>query len=429
MNKLTKVIKKIYYLEKKIQGIEEISKVKMDSREIGEGDLFFAINNGKNYIEDALKKGVSLVISNDKNWGNNSKVLIVKDPIKSMQQIAKEYRKTLDTKIVGIVGSNGKTTTKDILYSIVSSKYNSKKTNGNYNNHIGLPFSILQLEEKDEFGILEMGMSNFGEIELLCQIASLNYAVITNIGESHLEFMLNKRNVFLEKSIVKNYVKDENLFFYGDDPYLKELKGGSIGFEKTNTHIISNYKLLEKGISFVLDEIKYEIKIYGEHNCIDASLAIEVAKKIGMKEKEIKEGLENINLTPMRFQKVIKNGVVFINDSYNSSPISVKFSIDTFFKLKSNKEKVVVLADMEELGEKEIEFHKEILKYTLEKNFFKIILYGEKMTKASEELRIQEKVLLYDSKHLIRKLIYKELNDKLILIKGSNSSRLWEILE
>lgn len=429
MDKLTKVIKKIYYLDKKIQDVGKINKVKMDSREIGEGDLFFAINNGKNYIESVLKKGVSLVISNDKKWENNSKVLIVKDPVKSMQKIAKEYRKSLNIKIVGIVGSNGKTTTKDILYSIVSSKYDSKKTKGNYNNHIGLPFSILQLEEKDEFGILEMGMSNFGEIDLLCQIAGLDYAVITNIGESHLEFMLNKRNVFLEKSIVKNYVKDEHLFFYGDDPYLKELKGESIGFVETNKHRISNYKLLEEGISFILDKIKYEIQIYGEHNCIDASLAIEVAKKIGMEEEEIKKGLENINLTPMRFQKVIKNGVVFINDSYNSSPISVKFSIDTFFKLKTDKEKVIVLADMEELGEKEIEYHKEILKYALEKNFFKIILYGKKITKASKELKIQEKVLLYDSKSLIREVIYKDLKDKLILIKGSNSSRLWEILE
>ena len=153
MKKLLKIINNV--LKTNLKNID-ILKVEMDSRKIEKGDLFFAINNGNKYVNEVLEKGASIVICDDKQWENIENVIVVKDTVKAMQDIAREYRKVLDIKIVGIVGSNGKTTTKDIVYSILNTKYKVKKTLGNYNNHIGLPLTILQLKEDDEFGVLEM---------------------------------------------------------------------------------------------------------------------------------------------------------------------------------------------------------------------------------------------------------------------------------
>lgn len=426
MIKLLEVIRNLYDIK---NNIKYIRKVQMDSRKVKKGDLFFAINDGKKYIEEVLVKGASLIISNDEKWKENSRVLIVEDVVKSMQIIAQEYRKSLEVKIIGIIGSNGKTTTKDILYSIICSNYKAKKTEGNYNNHIGVPFSLLQLEEADKYGIIEMGMSNFGEIKTLCEISNLDYSIITNIGDSHLEFMINRENVFLEKSIVKNYVKDSHLLFFGDDFYLKTLKGSSVGFSEKNNHIISDYNLEERGISFKLDGENYGVNIYGKHNCINTSLAIQMSKIIGLSKVEIKEGLKNIKITSMRFERVVKNGITFINDSYNASPISMKYSLDTFSNLKTEKDKIIVLADMGELGEKEIEYHIDIIKYALDKKYFKIFLYGKNMEKALKKIKSKNDIISCKNKLEIKNIIYKQFKDKLILIKGSNFNQLWKIIE
>jgi len=426
MVKLLEVIRKLYKINKEITYIR---KVQMDSRKVQKGDIFFAINNGKNYIDEVLKKGVSLVISEDKKWEKNSKVLVVEDVVKSLQYIAKEYRKELPVKLIGIVGSNGKTTTKDILYSVLSEKYNTKKTEGNYNNHIGVPFTILQIDEKDNYGIIEIGMSNFGEIKKLCEIANLDYSIITNIGDSHLEFMKNRKNVFLEKSKVKDYVEKSNFLFFGDDHYLRSLKGRRVGFNSCNEFQISDYKLEENGILFKLNNEEYKVNIYGEHNCINTALSVGMAKIIGLTMQEIKKGLEKVEITPMRFQKILKDNITFINDSYNASPISMKYSLNTFEKLKTSKEKVVILADMGELGEREIDFHVEVIKYAVNKNFFKVILYGNRMEKALEKITDKEKIIFFRKKSDIKELINKEFRNKLILIKGSNFNQLWKIIE
>ncbi|MDP0488785.1 MAG: UDP-N-acetylmuramoyl-tripeptide--D-alanyl-D-alanine ligase [Fusobacterium sp. JB021] len=426
MIKLLEVIRNLYKINNEIT---HIRKVQMDSRKVQKGDIFFAINNGKNYIGEVLKKGVSLVISEDKKWENNSKVLVVENVIKSLQNIAKEYRKELPVKLIGIVGSNGKTTTKDILYSILSIKYNTKKTEGNYNNHIGVPFTILQINEKDNFGIIEMGMSNFGEIKKLCEIANLDYSIITNIGDSHLAFMKNRKNVFLEKSKVKDYVEESNLLFFGDDPYLKSLKGRKVGFNSYNEFRISDYNLEENGIFFKLNNEEYKSNIYGKHNCINTALSIGMSKIIGLTTQEIKKGLGKIEITPMRFQKILKDEITFINDSYNASPISMKYSLNTFEKFKTTKEKVVILADMGELGAREIDFHVEVIKYAINKDFLKVILYGDRMEKALQRIDDKKKIIFFRKKTDIKELISKEFKNKLILIKGSNFNQLWEIIE
>lgn len=426
MKKMIEIINKMLPIKTKLT---KIGNVCMDSRKVEKDDIFFALNNGRNYISQVLEKGASLVICDDKKWEDNEKVVVVEDTLKTMQELAKEYRKSLLVKIIGVVGSNGKTTTKDIIYSVLSSKYKCIKTEGNYNNHIGVPYTLLQLREADKYAVVEMGMSSRGEIKFLCEMALPDYGIMTNIGDSHLEFLLNRDNVFIEKSEIKNYVDSDKLIVFGDDIYLKKLDAIKVGFEENNKFIIKNYTENFEGVNFEIENEKYSFGMNGKHNCINASIGVAVGKKIGLTHEEIEKGLKNCKVTPMRFQKIEKNGIRYINDSYNASPVSMKYSLETLDKVYRENKKVAVLADMGELGKDELKYHVEVLKYALTLNIEKIIVFGDIMKKATEEIENKEKLIIAETKEEIKDIIKKDFSDSIILIKGSNFNHLWEIME
>ena len=426
MKKLVEIITKILPIKTKILNI---GNVQMDSRKIEKDDIFFALNSGKNYIPQVLEKGASLVICDDKKWEGHEKVAVVEDTLKAMQEIAKEYRKSLPVKIIGVVGSNGKTTTKDIVYSVLSSKYKCVKTEGNYNNHIGVPYTLLQIKENDEFAVVEMGMSSRGEIKFLCETALPDYGIITNIGDSHLEFLLNRENVFIEKSEIKNYVDKDRLIIFGDDFYLKNLNGIKVGFEKNNNFIIENYTETSDGVSFEIEKEKYNFKMNGKHNCINAAFGTVIGKIAGLSYEEIERGLENCKVTPMRFQKIEKNGIKYINDSYNASPVSMKYSLETLADAYEGISKIAVLADMGELGKDELKYHIEVLEYAVALDIEKIIAFGNIMKEAAEKIENREKLIIAETKEEIKNIIRKDFADRVVLIKGSNFNHLWEIME
>lgn len=426
MKKLVEIITKILPIKTKILNI---GNVQMDSRKIEKDDIFFALNSGKNYIQQVLEKGASLVICDDKKWEGHEKVVVVEDTLKAMQEIAKEYRKSLPVKIIGVVGSNGKTTTKDIVYSVLSSKYKCVKTEGNYNNHIGVPYTLLQIKENDEFAVVEMGMSSRGEIKFLCETALPDYGIITNIGDSHLEFLLNRENVFIEKSEIKNYVDKDRLIIFGDDFYLKNLNGIKVGFEKNNNFIIENYTETSEGVSFEIEKEKYNFKMNGKHNCINAAFGTVIGKIAGLSYEEIERGLENCKVTPMRFQKIEKNGIKYINDSYNASPVSMRYSLETLADAYKGISKIAVLADMGELGKDELKYHIEVLEYAVALDIEKIIVFGNIMKEAAEKIENREKLIIAETKEEIKNIIRKDFADRVVLIKGSNFNHLWEIME
>ena len=426
MKKLVEIITKILPIKTKILNI---GNVQMDSRKIEKDDIFFALNSGKNYIQQVLEKGASLVICDDKKWEGHEKVVVVEDTLKAMQEIAKEYRKSLPVKIIGVVGSNGKTTTKDIVYSVLSSKYKCVKTEGNYNNHIGVPYTLLQIKENDEFAVVEMGMSSRGEIKFLCETALPDYGIITNIGDSHLEFLLNRENVFIEKSEIKNYVDKDRLIIFGDDFYLKNLNGIKVGFEKNNNFIIKNYTETSDGVSFEIEKEKYNFEMNGKHNCINAAFGTVIGKIVGLSYEEIERGLENCKVTPMRFQKTEKNGIKYINDSYNASPVSMRYSLETLADAYKGISKIAVLADMGELGKDELKYHIEVLEYAVALDIEKIIVFGNIMKEAAEKIENREKLIIAETKEEIKNIIRKDFADRVVLIKGSNFNHLWEIME
>ena len=410
----------------------QIKNVVMDSRKVTEGSLFFAINNGNSYVKDVLDKGVSLVIA-DNTDAKDERIVKVSDTIATMQDLATKYRKKLDIQVIGITGSNGKTTTKDIVYSLLSAKAKTLKTEGNYNNHIGLPYTLLNVTDEEKFVVLEMGMSSLGEIKRLGEISSPDYAIITNIGDSHIEFLKTRDNVFKAKTELLEFVNKENTFVCGDDEYLAKLDVNRIGFNDVNTHKIESYEFSDKGSKFVLDGKEYKISLLGKHNISNTAIAIELVKKIGLTDDEIQSGLKEIKISNMRFQEIKIGEDIYINDAYNASPTSMKAAIDTLNEIYNDKYKIAILGDMLELGENEVDYHIDVLNYLLDKKIKLIYLYGERMKKAydifmknkSEEYRFW----YYPTKEGIVESLKNIKMEKVILLKASRGTALEDIIK
>ena len=410
----------------------QIKNVVMDSRKVIEGSLFFAINNGNSYVKDVLDKGASLVIADNTDI-KDKRVIKVTDTIATMQDLATKYRNKLDIQVVGITGSNGKTTTKDIVYSLLSVKAKTLKTQGNYNNHIGLPYTLLNVTDEEKFVVLEMGMSSLGEIRRLGEISSPNYAIITNIGDSHIEFLKTRDNVFKAKTELLEFVDKENTFVCGDDEYLGKLDVNKVGFNENNTYKIESYEFSNKGSKFILDGKEYEMPLLGKHNISNTAIAIELAKKIGLTDEEIQKGLKEIKISNMRFQEIKIGNDIYINDAYNASPMSMKAAIDTLNEIYNDKYKIAILGDMLELGENEVDYHMDVLNYLLDKKIKLIYLYGERMKKAydifmknkSEEYRFW----YYPTKEGIVESLKNIKMDKVILLKASRGIKLEEIIK
>lgn len=410
----------------------QIKNVVMDSRKVTEGSLFFAINNGNSYVKDVLDKGASLVIADNTNI-KDKRVVKVTDTIATMQDLATKYRKKLDIQVVGITGSNGKTTTKDIVYSLLSTKAKTLKTEGNYNNHIGLPYTLLNVTDEEKFVVLEMGMSSLGEIRRLGEISSPDYAIITNIGDSHIEFLKTKDNVFKAKTELLEFVDKKNTFVCGDDEYLEKLDVNKVGFNENNDYKIESYEFSNKGSKFVLDGKEYEMSLLGKHNISNTAIAIELAKKIGLTDGEIQKGLKEIKISNMRFQEIKIGEDIYINDAYNASPMSMKAAIDTLNEIYNDKYKIAILGDMLELGKNEINYHIDVLNYLLDKKIKLIYLYGERMKKAydifmknkSEEYRFW----YYPTKEGIVESLKNIKMEKVILLKASRGTALEDIIK
>ena len=503
-----------------------INKVSMNSKEIQENDLFVAIRGGNDYINEALEKRAYAVYDDinakiDERY--TDRAFYVNDSVLFLQEFAKKWREVLDIKVIGITGSNGKTTVKDITYQLLSAKYKGKKTEGNYNNHIGLPFTLLRLEKDDEFIILEMGMSGFGEIDLLGKISNPDISIITNIGESHLEFLHTKKNVFKAKTEIVPYTK-EVLIINGDDDYLKDVesnrlkivkalkeserkfggnddktekdsedkqyqqenmskgqeskselgRGQGEQFQKENKNFYFYYgdvRFDEKGTHFSLKyngndknntdinidnmnknrnengeiERNFNTNLLGEHNILNLTMGIAVAKQFDIDDKTIEETVKNINLTNMRFQIIEKENTVYINDAYNASPASMRKSLETFSKIYNDRIKIVVLGDMLELGEKELELHSELSETIEQCKLDKIYLFGERMKSLYSKLKgnfekenekgnkkenfEKKEVFHFSDKNLIKEELKKVTDKKAVLIKGSRGMKLEEIID
>ena len=426
-----------------------IEGVSIDTRTISPGNLYIPIIgetfNGHQFVESAIDNGAVAVLwgSDQPNPPQQIPVIFVKDTLEALQTLSKNYRDELSIKVVGITGSNGKTTTKDMVTAVLSTKMRVQKTEGNFNNHIGLPLTLLRLKEDTEVAVLEMGMSAFGEIEFLTLLARPDVAVITNIGESHMMDLGSREGIAKAKlEIVDGLAKDGLLIYHGDEPLLTErvkamdIHTTTFGETTKNDLYPLRIKQENEGTYFSINEQEnkeFYVPVLGKHNVNNAMAAIEVARHFGLSWDQIENGLKQIKITNMRLELIEGvNGTKLINDAYNASPLSMKAAISLVHDLKSSGKKIVVLGDMLELGDNENEYHEEVGRFIQPDKVDYVFTYGtlgEHIANGAKELFPEERVSAFlDKEKLIEALRNLLSEEDILLVKGSRGMKLEEVI-
>lgn len=429
---------------------DSIKGVEIDSRKISSGHLFVPLKgekvDGHEYVKSAIEKGASAALWQKAvpNPPVDFPIIIVEDTEVALQELARHYLKSVNPKVVGVTGSNGKTTTKDITASLIATTYKVHKTSGNYNNHLGLPLTILGMSSDTEVVVLEMGMSSRGEIEFLSKLAEPDIAVITNIGESHLLDLGSREEIAKAKlEIIQGLSENGSFIYYGDERLLRE---GAIGINRKvytfgtahgNDVEVQAVEQQQDSTRFQLSGAlsgTYEIPILGRHNVMNAVAAMLVAKQLHISTTAICEGLASVQLTNMRMEMLDGNkGEKIINDAYNASPTSMKAAIRLVESLTGYARKIVVLGDMLELGEKEKEFHREIGESISAEKIDKVFTYGQLGQYIAEGARVSlssDDVKDFISKEeLIAELRSITMKNDLILVKASRGMRLEEVVQ
>jgi UDP-N-acetylmuramoyl-tripeptide--D-alanyl-D-alanine ligase len=428
----------------------EITGVSIDSRKIEKGNLFIPFkgenSDGHKYVEDSIKKGAAAALwqRDVPNPPTQLPIIIVEDCLVALQELSREYRKQLSVKVVGITGSNGKTTTKDMTASLLATTYKVQKTEGNYNNHIGLPLTVLGLDEDTEIAVLEMGMSGRGEIEFLTKLASPDAVVITNIGESHLLDLGSREGIAEAKLEILQGLKEGGLaVLHGDEPLLMErinkYKGNinvqTFGRTDRNDFFPTEITQLEQGNRFKISgsSESFELPVLGNHNILNALAAMIIAHYFDVPFNKMNEGLTNVKLTNMRMELVEGvHGEKIINDAYNASPTSMMAAIELVSNLKGYEKIILVLGDMLELGPQEEQYHQQIGEGLNPEKIDLVFTFGilaEHIAEGARSSLGKERVLSFmDKNELIKRLEQHVTNDSLVLVKASRGMKLEEIV-
>lgn len=427
-----------------------IDRISTDTRYLNKNDVFLAIKgdnfNGHDFVEKAIKLGaIAIIVSDEFDTSKNSTSTFIKvnDTIIAYGDIARFYRLRNNYKVIAITGSSGKTTTKDMVASVLSEKYIVEKTYKNNNNEIGLPFTILNASEKTEVLVLEMGMRALGEIEYLTKIAMPNIGIITNIGIAHIGELGSQEKILEAKSeLLKNLSISSIAIINGEDNFFNKLKAdfsGNIkvfGFSQNASIEARNIKESNYNTTFDLirdgksDYIQLNLK--GKHLLLDALIAIETGYLLNVNLEDSVKALNNLKVSPGRLELIENGDYLIINDTYNANPDSMKKSLDVLFSYSGNK--IAVLGDMKELGENEIEYHKEIGRYLADKNLKALITVGELgkyIVLGLNELQFSDRQIYSFSNNIDAGKKLKELLTKndIVLIKGSRVMEMEVIID
>lgn len=418
-----------------------------DSRKVTAGVLFVPLVgekfDGHEFIKAAFDLGAAAVITQkDTELLIDKTIVKVDDTLKAFGDIAKYYKQKYNVPTVSVTGSVGKTTTKDMLASVLSQKYNTLKTMGNFNNNIGLPITIFGLEKEHEAAVLEMGMNHFGEIERLADIGRPDVAVITNIGQSHIENLGSREGIFKAKmEMTKQFTKDNTLIVNGDDDYLSKTKG--MGEYKVVYYGITNpendvyAKDIENnglnGIKFtaVVDGKEYliEVNVPGKHNVYNALAAICVGREFKVPMDKIVEGIRSFELTKMRLAVEEYNGITIINDCYNASPDSIKAALGVLADT-DEKRKVAILGDVLEMGDFAKDAHYNLGKVVKESGVDLLITAGENMKYLAQGAKDNgvENIVSFDKTLEVCNYVKDEIKSgDAVLIKASRGMHFEEI--
>ena len=424
-------IKEIYDIFKKSSGVYT------DSRNPLKNGLFFALSgekyNGNDYAAESLHKGaISAVVDNEELASKSNKFIYVKNSLETLQRLASFHRQKFKCPVLAITGSNGKTTTKELLKIVLSKKHNTHATIGNLNNHIGVPITILNTPISSDFLIIEMGANHLNEIKNLCKIAKPTHGFITNFGLAHLEGFGGKEGVIKGKSELYDFLDSSNgeIFVNHDNQNQINKLGNKkyISFgqeEKADFNLV--YNLSNKNnLEISFKGSKFITNLYGEYNLPNISAAIVIGDFFNVSLKNIKEAIESYRPLDNRSQVIKINNKKIILDAYNANPSSMEFAIKNFHK-KFTNDRILIIGDMLELGEYSKSAHKQIVNLIIDLSFDKVITVGENFFEISNTPNYFKKY--HSTDELIKFISLKVVKEKNILIKGSRSLRLEKILK
>lgn len=441
------------YIGRAEDALREVDSITTDSRKAEPGSLFAAIKgervDGHTFIPSVFEKGALCVLSEHELEGQNGNYILVDSTLEALKAIAQEYLEQLKIPVVGITGSVGKTSTKEMIASILETKYRVLKTPGNFNNEIGLPLTIFRLKESDEVAVLEMGISDFGEMDRLAQIAKPDIGVITNIGLCHLENLGTRDGIRKAKTEMFAHIKEGgSAVLNGDDDQLAKIMTvqgkppvfygkNPLNLEETPNMVYAS-NIENQGLEgmrgifhFGEESLKVQIPIPGEHNVMNALAGACVGRLLGLSLEEIQRGIANAKTISGRTNLIHANDTLIIDDCYNANPVSMKASIDVLAQQKGRT--IAVLGDMGELGSEEKKLHYEVGAYAAEKKIDALFCTGElskELVKGVTENGSWSEVFYFDDKEALITALkeYRKSGDT-ILVKASHFMEFPEIVK
>ncbi|SHH05899.1 UDP-N-acetylmuramoyl-tripeptide--D-alanyl-D-alanine ligase [Flagellimonas flava] len=411
----------------------EHPKVCTDTRKITQDCLFFALKgpnfNGNKFADQALEKGASYAIIDEESFKTSERYIVVENVLETLQQLATFHRNHCNAKVVALTGSNGKTTTKELINQVLSAKYETIATQGNLNNHIGVPLTLLSISESTEIAIVEMGANHQGEIAFLGQLAQPDFGYITNFGKAHLEGFGGVEGVIKGKSeLYKDLIeRDKSIFLNADDPIQLEKLGGHIkkyGFSQDDPQYY-NIKLLSSHpfVVFEFEGIQVNTRLVGEYNFPNCCAAVTIGKYFNVEPETIKTSIENYIPQNNRSQLMKQNGFQIVLDAYNANPTSMEAALKNFSKTDL-EHKSCILGDMFELGEDAAKEHQYIADLARELGFNDVLLVGENFFETDSKFqKFREFEALQDF------LTSRPPKKGGLLIKGSRGMALERVLE
>lgn len=410
--------------------------VTTDSRICPKDSIFFALKgdrfNGNLFAEKAIEAGCAYAVVDEEPEKENDRIILVKDVLHSLQKLANWHRKKLKIPIIGITGTNGKTTTKELVAVALSKEFKVAYTQGNLNNHIGVPLTLLSMNRSHEIGVVEMGASHPGDIKELCEIAEPNYGIVTNVGKAHMEGFGSFENLVATKCELYDFIREGKgkVFVNKDNPILYEQTEGMdrILYGKNDPSLFASGSIanatpfLEFDWSFFDNSYRVKTRLVGEFNFDNAIAAVAVSKFFGINAEQISAALEEYEPTNLRsqFKRTEKNDLII--DAYNANPTSMKAALGFFSSIPSSLSKMVILGEMKELGESSDEEHEKIVQLLKQQPYDKVYLVGSAFNKCTSE---NESFRLFDDVDLlIETLKKKPVSNHYILLKGSHSVHL-----
>ncbi|MEX2379520.1 MAG: UDP-N-acetylmuramoyl-tripeptide--D-alanyl-D-alanine ligase [Vicingaceae bacterium] len=413
--------------------------ISKDSRKVENSCLYFALKgdkfDGNQFAKKALEKGAAYAIIDDESYAENEKYLIVEDSLIALQNLARYHRSQLNIPIIGITGSNGKTTTKELIQEVLKTKYNCFATAGNYNNHIGVPLSVLSITKDHEIAVIEMGANHQGEIDFLCSIAQPNYGLITNIGKAHLEGFGGIEGIKKGKSELYRYIQKQEgkVFINGDDAVLTELAKGieQITFGRNENNdcrgeiLNTQPNIIFKWSQNNQSEIA-ETQLYGSYNFYNMLAASCIGAYFKVPTKNIKAALESYQSQNNRSQFIHKEDCEIYLDAYNANPSSMKLALENF-KSNNHHNQIVILGDMFELGEASRKEHQSILDLIKSLDFQTVCLVGNHFY--AEKDSYPEFNFFKSTEDAKKWFDQKDISNAQILFKGSRGMAMERMIE